>query len=205
MTDPNGSTQPLRVLAVVGSLSRVSVVRVALELMAESLSKAGCEVDFADISAESLPLFNPDTSHGLPSFAALKERVDRADVYLLGTPDYHGSMSGTTKNFLDHFWHEFGGKLFASVISGYDKGLTVADQIRTVARQCYAWSMPYSISFSDREDVSENGIVSASLRRRLDMYARDIRVYGRLLMEQRRRDLAGTEPGFMAKWREADG
>jgi NAD(P)H-dependent FMN reductase len=204
MTNPNSASPPPRVLAVVGSLSRVSAVRVALEVVAEELRKEGCAVDLVDFGEETLPLFNPETSHLSLPYASLKERVDRADVYLLGTPDYHGSMSGATKNFLDHFWREFGGKLFATLVSSYDKGLTVADQIRTVARQCYAWSMPYSVSFSDREEMRDPAVAGEALRVRLGMFARDIRVYGRLLAEQRRVDLAGADPGFMARWRKEE-
>jgi len=37
------------------------------------------------------------------------------------------------KNFLDHFWREFAGKLFATIVASHEKGLTVTDQLRTVA------------------------------------------------------------------------
>ncbi len=201
MKNPNGAPPPLRVLAVVGSLARESTVGVVMEAMEDPLRERGCEVDRLDFALTPLQLFNPETSYSAPGYSALKERVDRSDVFLLGTPDYHGSMSGVMKNFLDHFWKEFGGKLFASVITSYEKGLTVADQIRTVARQCYAWSMPYSLSVSDRDDSTDAAIRSDALGQRVTMFARDIQVYGKLLTEQRRRDLAGGDPGFMARWR----
>jgi hypothetical protein len=44
-------------------------------------------------------------------------------------------------------------------------------------------------------------VVSEGLRARLEMLARDISVYGRLLAAQRRTDLAGTDPGFLARHR----
>ena len=49
----------------------------------------------------------------------------------------------TFENFLDHFWQDFTDKLFAQVVCSHEKGLTVIDQLRTVARQCYAWTLPY--------------------------------------------------------------
>ena len=76
------------------------------------------------------------------------------------------------KNFLDHFWREFAGKLFASVVASHEKGLTVTDQLRTVARQCYAWSMPYGVSFADREDVRDDLVHSEALRNRCHAGAR---------------------------------
>ncbi len=195
------SESNLHVLAVVGTLSRKSSTRVVVQHVAAQLQAAGCSVDLLDFEREPLPLFNAETSYQSPAFAALKPRVERADVLLLGTPDYHGSMSSAIKNFLDHFWHEFTGKLFASVVASHEKGLTVTDQLRTVARQCYAWSMPYAVSFVDREDLRDDQVHSEALQKRLAMFARDLRVYGELLAGQRRSDLAGNDPGFMARLR----
>ena len=50
-------------------------------------------------------------------------------------------------------------------------------------------------------DVKDGQIVSDALKQRLEMLIRDLRVYGELLARQRRADLAGTEPGFLARHR----
>ena len=131
----------------------------------------------------------------------MKRKVVAADVIVLGTPDYHGSISSTLKNFLDHFWKEFTGKLFATVVASHEKGLTVHDQLRTVARQCYAWVMPYGVSFLEKVDVKDGKIASDELRKRLEMLQNDLQVYGKLLASQRSDDLAGTAPGFLAQLR----
>ena len=195
------SDKPLQVLAVVGSLHGNSVTRVVVRHVAERLRADGCSVDLLDLSSESLALFNPDTTYDHPTYNLLQARVHQADVIILGTPDYHGSVSGALKNFLDHFWQEFAGKLFATVVASHEKGLTVTDQIRTVARQCYAWTLPYGVAFADKQDVHEGKITSESFQKRLDMLIRDVRVYGEVIARQRRADLAGNEPGFMAKHR----
>jgi FMN reductase len=191
----------LNVLAVVGSLHRDSVTRAVVQSVSDKLKTLGCTVDVLDFEKEPLALYNPDVAHDLPGYAELQARVDRADVILLGTPDYHGSISGATKNFLDHFWREFAGKLFATIVASHEKGLTVTDQLRTVARQCYAWSLPYGVSFVEDEDVKDGEIISDSLKSRLEMMVRDLRIYGELLGRQRRADLAGNEPGFLARHR----
>src|SRR6266480_3250927 len=149
----------LNVLAVVGSLNRTSSTRTVLGHVAKELKTRGAAVDVLDLLGEPLALYNPDSAHAAEGFAALQARVQRADVYLLGTPDYHGSISSAMKNFLDHFWREFAGKLFATIVASHEKGLTVTDQLRTVARQCYAWTLPYGISFADGQDVQNGKIV----------------------------------------------
>ena len=191
----------LHVLAVAGSLNRDSSTRVVICEAARQLVQHGCDVDVLDFEKEPLPLFNPHTAYDAPSFPSLKLRVDRADVLLLGTPDYHGGISSVMKSFLDHFWREFAGKLFATIVSSHEKGLTVTDQLRTVARQCYAWSLPYGVSFTGDEDVQKGKVTSAALKVRLTMMCRDITVYGKLLASQRRTDLVSTGPGFMEKLR----
>src|SRR5205823_4041312 len=195
------SDQPLHVLAVIGSLNPSSVTRLVMVDVADRLRAEGCSVDLLDFEKEPLPLYNPESAYDAPGFDVLQARVERADAYVLGTPDYHGSISGAMKNFLDHFWGEFAGKLFATIVASHEKGLTVTDQFRTVARQCYAWTLPYGVSFAEKEDVNAGQVVSGALKKRLDMFVHDVRVYGTLLARQRRTDLAGTEPGFMAKHR----
>ena len=191
----------LNIMAVVGSLQEQSVTRVAVRHVADGLEAAGCPVDWLDLMEADLPLLNTDTTFSAAHYGPLKKRVESADVFVLGTPDYHGSISGAMKNFLDHFWKEFTGKFFAPMVASHEKGLTAHDQMRTVARQCYAWSLPYAVSFMEKEDVADGKIVSDKFRDRLEMMIADVQVYGGLLAAQRRADLAGTSPTFLAQLR----
>src|SRR5438094_1466873 len=195
------SEAALNVMAVVGSLNKNAVTRCVILHVAEQLKTSGVSVDVLDLLGEPLALFNPDSAHEAEGFERLKNRVEAADVYVLGTPDYHGSISSAMKNFLDHFWQEFAGKLFATIVASHEKGLTVTDQLRTVARQCYAWTLPYGVSFGEPEDVREGRIASDALNKRLAMFVHDVRVYGTVLAGQRHAHLAGSEPGFMARHR----
>ena len=191
----------LKVMTVVGSLHEKSVTRVAVDHVAGALRAGGCEVDALDLAAEPLPLVNTDTTFGADYYGPLKARVQAADVYVLGTPDYHGSVSGALKNFLDHFWKEFTGKLFAPIVASHEKGLTTHDQLRTIARQCYAWTIPYAVSLHEKEDISDGAVSSDYLKDRLAMLAADLQTYGTALAAQRRTDLAGTAPSFLAQLR----
>jgi NAD(P)H-dependent FMN reductase len=194
-------SDPLSVMAVIGSLHQSSVTKVAVNHVAEGLRKQGAEVDVLDLSAEPLPLVNTDTTFTADYYGPLKERVKAADVFVLGTPDYHGSVSGALKNFTDHFWKEFTGKLFAPIVASHEKGLTAHDQLRTIARQCYAWSLPYAVSFEEKKDVIDGQVASDPFRDRLEMMIRDVAIYGRLLADQRAVDLESGDPSFMAQLR----
>ena len=66
--------RPLKVLAVVGSLNRTSSTRQVLQHLARQLRALGAEVDILDLLDEPLALFNPDSSHGVSGFDALKKQ-----------------------------------------------------------------------------------------------------------------------------------
>jgi hypothetical protein len=52
-----------------------------------------------------------------------------------------------------------------------------------------------------KTDFNELMEPTSELDNRLRMLSQDVFVYGRLLAEQREKDLAGTDPGFMARYR----
>ena len=196
-----------RILGVTGSLRRNSnSTRVLSTLLEIAATKFSADVQILDLRETKLPLYSPGTLSDDPLNGNIKritQLVEWADVFVLASPDYHGSMSGTMKNFLDYFWEEFAGKTFGYLCTSHEKGLTVMDQMRTAVRQCYGWSMPYGISINSGEDLNSNGeIVNAQLSKRLNMLARDLVVYGRLIRNQFKKDLlANDQDTYAAKYR----
>jgi len=195
---------PLRVLGVSGSLRRQSRSAIALRLLLDVAEQNGAEARMLDLRAVELPMYRPDREEPSEAQKNILAEVEWADAFVLTTPDYHGSMSGAMKNFLDYHWEELAGKLFAYICSSHEKGLTVMDQMRTVVRQCYGWSMPYGVAFDGKADF-DGGMTLKNTRveQRLKMMARDLVVYGTLLRGKFLDDLAGHESNtFAAAYRE---
>ncbi|HYA82988.1 MAG TPA: NADPH-dependent FMN reductase [Candidatus Bathyarchaeia archaeon] len=180
--------RPIRILAVAGSLREGSYSTLGAK-MALNLSKNyGAVTNFLDLRHTKLPIYDPDDS--TQNIQEARHLVEWADAFVLASPDYHGSMSGGLKNFLDHFWEEFAGKTFGYICASHEKGLTVMDQMRTAVRQCYGWSLPYGISIDGEQDFNNNGeIINILLNRRLRMLARDLVVYGSLIRGQFLQDI----------------
>jgi NAD(P)H-dependent FMN reductase len=198
-----GSERPLHLLGVSGSLHDHSRSVQALQVVLDAAAQRGAEVRLLDLREVELPLFRPDRE-GHSGFAdRIAEDMDWADAVVLSSPDYHGSMSGALKNFLDYVWAECAGKLFGYICTSHEKGLTVMDQMRTAVRQCYGWSMPYGASIDGRADFDADGrLKNERVEYRLAMMARDIVVYGALVRRQFVADLAGTEKEtFAANYR----
>lgn len=192
----------MNILCVLSSNDDESITALGLQTLAEAARERGASVHILDLRQTPLPLLNPSSENEPEHLPHVRSLVLAADAFVLATPDYHGSMSGTLKNFLDYFWMEFAGKVFGYVCSSFDKGLTAMDHVRTCVRQCYGWSLPYGVTMSD-DDVAQGAITNARLDERLRMLARDMVVYGTLISEQRSRDLQSTESAtFMAKYRQ---
>jgi NAD(P)H-dependent FMN reductase len=194
----------LKVLGVGSSMRKRSFGTKALKIVLERMEKLDAETHLLDLRKVKMPTFNPNSS--MQSGNRLKEitgEVNWADVFILTTPDYHGSMSGPMKNFLDHYWQEFAGKTFGYICASHEKGLTVMDQMRTAVRQCYGWSLPYGISVNGEEDFNEAGeIANSLLTKRLRMLARDLIIYGELIRKQFLQDLSSKESDtFAARYR----
>jgi NAD(P)H-dependent FMN reductase len=194
----------LKVLGVGSSMRKRSFGTKALKIVLERMEKLEAETHLLDLRRVKMPTFNPNSSMQFGN--RLKEitgEVNWADVFILTTPDYHGSMSGPMKNFLDHYWQEFAGKTFGYICASHEKGLTVMDQMRTAVRQCYGWSLPYGISVNGEEDFNEAGeIANSLLTKRLRMLARDLIIYGELIRKQFLQDLSSKESDtFAARYR----
>jgi FMN reductase len=174
----------LKVLGVGSSLRDGSSSTAALRTTLDLIKKQGAETRLLDLKQTNLPLYDPNENQSSLELQKVEEDVEWADAFILATPDYHGSMSGTMKNFLDYFWSEFAGKTFGYICASHEKGLTVMDQLRTAVRQCYGWSVPYGIAVNGEDDLENGKIANSKLKSRLEMLARDLVVYGKLIRQQ---------------------
>jgi azobenzene reductase len=189
----------LKILGVGSSMRRNSYGTKALKFVLDMTKKYDdTETRLLNLFETKLPFFDPDgsTEEDTSLSDELRKITDDviwADAFVLVSPDYHGSMSGVMKNFLDHFWEEFAGKTFGYVCTSHEKGLTAMDQMRTAIRQCYGWSLPYGVSINGELDFNTKGeIINDLLIKRLDMLAHDLITYGRLIREQFLKDISSN-------------
>ena len=183
----------LRVLGVGSSMRQDSFSTETLKIILNKVNKNGGDTRLLNLYSNPLPMYTAEYNEKLSGIKHAVELVNWADAIVLATPDYHGSMSGSLKNFLDYFWAEFAGKTFGYLCSSHEKGLTVMDQMRTAIRQCYGWSLPYGISINSNQDFNaDREIINVQLLGRLESFARDLVVYGSLISNQFKKDLDST-------------
>ena len=193
----NPVDRPLKILGVSGSMSKTSQSAAALKHVLAAAEAQGAQTRLLDLRSADLPMFRPGEKHDSPRLREAIEDVAWAEAFVLSTPDYHGSMSGALKNFLDYHWKELAGKLFGYLCASHEKGLLPMEQMRVAVRQCYGWSMPYGVAVGGDESA-----LSAAGEARLRMLGRDLTVYGTMIRDQFRRDLQSTHKDtFAARYR----
>ena len=206
----------VNVLGVAGSMRKGSFSTHTLKLVLEEAKKYGSDSRVLELREVRLPIYDPSGSVSEELYRdvngnrenvldTVTTAIKWADAFVLASPDYHGSMSGAMKNFLDYFWEEFAGKTFGYIIASHEKGLTVADQMRTSVRQCYGWSMPYNISINGANDFNSAGNpINSTLANRIKMLARDLVTYGTLIRRQFLQDVMTKEvsDSYASRYRE---
>ena len=206
----------VNVLGVAGSMRKGSFSTHTLKLVLEEAKKYGSDSRVLELREVRLPIYDPSGSVSEELYRdvngnrenvldTVTTAIKWADAFVLASPDYHGSMSGAMKNFLDYFWEEFAGKTFGYIIASHEKGLTVADQMRTSVRQCYGWSMPYNISINGANDFNSAGNpINSVLANRIKMLARDLVAYGMLIRRQFLQDVMNKEvsDSYASRYRE---
>ena len=181
----------IKLLGIAGSMRSNSYSFKALEhALKIAKNNYNAEINIFDLRKNRLPIYEPNLNHDQiqtiekESLQMANTLVKWADAIILTSPDYHGSMSGVLKNFLDYFWKEFSGKTFGYICASHEKGLTVMEQMRTAVRQCYGWSMPYGISTSSDDFDDAGNIINKKTLLRIEMLSRDLVYYGKAIRNQ---------------------
>ncbi len=90
------------IVAVGGTLRANSTTERAMRHVLDAAQRAGAITKLISGSALQLPLYQPDNPERSDAARELVAELARADGIILGSPGYHGSISGLVKNALDY-------------------------------------------------------------------------------------------------------
>jgi FMN reductase len=174
----------IRILGVCGASAVESRSMRLLTIMADAARETGAEVEILNLAETPLPLYCVEGGYGKHDARRkqIRDRVDEAEAFLVTGPEYHGSMTGTLKNFFDHHYKEFAGKLFGiAAATGGSKGVSVLTHIRATIQYCHGWTLPYNATGQNRDFEKHGDLKNDDVRKRLCMIGRDTAIYGRIL------------------------
>jgi NAD(P)H-dependent FMN reductase len=147
----------------------------AVHIALEGAQEAGADTQLLDLRDYDLPFSsgNPKDRNYPPGVYRLRDDIKNADGVILGSPEYHGGMSGVLKNAIDLMgFKEFEGKMIGLVgVSGGLMGATNAlASLRTVGRSLHAWVIPEQVSIPqawrrfNKEGVIDDGTIRGRLK-----------------------------------------
>ncbi len=148
-------------IAVISGSNRVqSASAAACRYIRSHLAAQGRETVLFDLRERPLPFFSPDESHaGHPDVSGLLRAVREARGVVLGTPEYHGSVSGLLKNALDHLGETaLAGKVVLAVsASGGPLGTSALAHLQQIVRTIHGVNCPEWISIGSGDKLGPDG------------------------------------------------
>jgi NAD(P)H-dependent FMN reductase len=145
------SDKCMKIIAIAGSLNPNSTTYAAVLIVAAAAKKAGAAVEIFDLRRFPLPMYDTrsDESTYPRNVHLFKQKMLAADGFIIGSPEYHGSISGVLKNAFDFIG---GRELEAKVVallgtSGGAMGATnTLNTLNTICRNLHAWPLPMMLS-----------------------------------------------------------
>ena len=173
--------QSIYVVAICGSLRQGSTTHAALQIALSAAEEAGAKVELLDLSEYELVFQGSvaNESDYPPGIFKLREKVQRADGILLGSPEYHGSFSGVLKSALDLMgFDEFENKVIGLIgVSGGRMGaINAISMLRTVGTALHAWVVPNDASIPNSSDAfdTDGNLCDAELSERVKAVGKQV-------------------------------
>jgi FMN reductase len=175
MTENIDTNTPVRIVGLCGSLRPGSFTRQALEIALTGAAATGAETQLIDLRDYQLVFCDgsDDEQHYPADVFKLREEIRQAHGVILGTPEYHGGISGVLKNALDLMgFDEFSGKMMGLIgVSGGQMGaINALTSLRMIGRSLHAWVIPDQVlipqawkSF-DKDGIIKNEKLAARLQ-----------------------------------------
>jgi FMN reductase len=199
-----------RVLLVVGASRPDHHVDATADVAAAQATAAGADLRRTDLARLRLPVmeFGNRDQAVLPQVLAIREEAAWAEGFILLTPEYHGSMSGTLKNWFDYLYRELAGK-FAGVVAVTGGG--GGDMSITAVKNCFMWCHGFALPFHAAAKPTDFGpshqLVGPRVIDRIARIAHDVCRYSRVVggaFEEARALGAGVEAGVAGMHAEDD-
>ena len=181
-------TTSLKVVAVVGSLSRPSKTRALVDLVIETMGDVE-QVDARVIEIVDLvPGFAGalDRDHVDAATADALKAVENADIVIAASPVFRGSYTGMFKHFFDLVdqYALANTPVILAATGGSDRHALVLDQaLRPLFAFFQAWTAPVGIYLS-AGDFDGTTILNPEVFERIDMAVKDVLPVARLIADR---------------------
>ncbi|WP_067887445.1 NADPH-dependent FMN reductase [Nocardia vaccinii] len=136
----------------------------------------------ADIN---LPMYNPHDPARTPQAVALIEALRRADAVVIGSPGYHGGISGLVKNALDYIEDLRGDPTVyldnkplgcITCAYGWQAAVGTLGQLRAIGHALRAWPTPLGVPINSADPIwdAEGNLCDDTVAAQLELLATQV-------------------------------
>ena len=173
------------IVAVGGTLRNHSSTEKALRCTLAAAERMGARTRLFAGPALDLPLYSPERMERTPEAVALLDALRQADGVILGSPGYHGGVSGLVKNVLDYTedlregprcYLEGRAVGCIGAAGGWQGAMAALGALRTIVHALRGWNTPLGVAINTAEPAfDEHGAcLNGRLEEQLEMMAAQV-------------------------------
>jgi FMN reductase len=185
------------IVAVGGTLRSGSSTERAIRHVLRAAERIGARTCLISGTALQLPLYQPESQERCEGARDLVAQLARADGIILGSPGYHGSLSGFVKNALDYVEDlradsrpYFSGRAVGCIATagGWPGAVNTLSALRDIVHSLRGWPTPLGVAINSSEPVfdHEGACTVPRIAQTLDLIAEEVLGFARMNIEATR-------------------
>jgi FMN reductase len=153
------------IVAVGGTLRPGSSTERAMQFVLDAAERAGARTKLISGPALQLPMYQPENPERSEAARDLVAQLALADGIILGSPGYHGSISGLIKNALDYAEDlrtdvrpYFSGRAVGCIATagGWPGAINTLSALRDVVHALRGWPTPLGATINSSQRVFDD-------------------------------------------------
>jgi FMN reductase len=178
------------IVAVGGTLRANSSTEKAMRHVLAAAQRAGARTKLISGAALQLPLYQPDHPERTDAARDLVAELALADGIIIGSPGYHGSISGLVKNALDYAEDlrtdprpYFSGRAVGCIATagGWPGAVNTLGALREIVHALRGWPTPLGAAINSAENIfdDQGNCQSPRVAQMLDLIAGEVLSFAR--------------------------
>lgn len=157
--------RPVYIVAMGGTLRSGSSTEKALSLALRGAAELGAVTGLIGGPELDLPMYRPERSDRSPGAMRLVGELRRADGIIIGSPGYHGGISGLVKNALDYtedmrsdpapYLHDRPVGSLATG-AGWQGAVNTLSALRGVVHALRGWNTPIGVAINTADPIFDD-------------------------------------------------
>lgn len=173
-----------------GTMRNGSSTELVLRAALERVQDLGADTEFLGADRINLPMYSPERSERTREARELVEVLRRADGMIVGSPGYHGGISGLVKNALDYIEDMrndtrpyLDGIAVGTIVCahGWQATTMTLAGLRAVIHALRGWPTPLGVAVNAAEPfLDANGKPLERLEKQLEILASQVVQHARM-------------------------